>query len=205
MRFPVKKIVKPKDLIGQENGKVNSKLLRSVAPSGQLHHRAATAWKALCNEAEKDSVDLVHVGAYRTYAKQYQMFRLRYSRQPTGRIPQVTRVWNGATWYLKKGASPSAAPGTSNHGLGLSIDAGLKINGRTVPISADPDAHGPLKSGTEWLHKHAVSFGWCWEISHPTDPNFEAWHLVYFAGDELPAQVLAQQPNNPLQPEGTPS
>lgn len=205
MRFPVKKIVKPKDLTGQENGKINARLLRSIAPSGQLHHKAAKSWNAMCKAAKSDSVNLVHVGAYRTYAKQLQMFQLRYSKKRTGRIPQVTRIWNGATWYLKKGMSPSASPGKSNHGLGLSIDAALKIGQKTVPVSADPDGKGPLKSGTQWLHKHAVSFGWCWEISNPSDPNFEAWHLVFFAGDEIPPAVLAQQPKTLTTMEGQPT
>lgn len=191
MKFPVKKIVKPKDLTGQANGKIDARLLRSVDPSGQLHHIAAKSWRAMQSAAKKDGVNLVHVGAYRTYTKQYQMFRLRYVRNPTGRVPQVTRVWNGATWYLRKGVAPVATPGASNHGLGLSIDAALKVGGRTVPISADPDKDGPLRSGTQWLLKHAVSFGWCWEIADSNDPNFEAWHLVYFAGDTTPPALIA--------------
>lgn len=195
MKFPVKKINIPADLAGQKNGKLDTGLLKGVSPSGQMHHTAAHAWTGLQTAAAIDDVQLVHVGAYRPYLRQYQMFRTRYSKTPTGRIPQVTRIWQGATWYLRKGVSPCAVPGTSNHGLGLSIDAALSVNGKTVPISADPDAAGPLRSGTQWLRSHAVNFGFCWEIADSNDPNFEAWHLVYFAGDKQSPRAAHPTPS----------
>lgn len=199
MRFPVHKIVYPKDLQGQINGRIDRALLRKVQPSGLLHHQAARAWRELCEAARKDSIHLTHTGAYRIYLSQYRLFRTRYSKKPTGRIPQVTRIWNGTTWYLRKRAAPSATPGKSKHGWGLSCDVALNINGKTVPISANPP--GRYSSGIEWLLEHAVNFGWCWEIANPTDPNFEVWHLVYFAGDKTPTP-FAQTPETPTSTEG---
>jgi LAS superfamily LD-carboxypeptidase LdcB len=200
MKFPVKKIRIPGDLTGQINGKVNDDILKTIKPSGELHNLAADAWTRLRQDAATSGVELIHVGAYRTYLRQYQMFRTRYSKTPTGRNPEVTRIWNGSTWYLRKGCAPTATPGKSNHGLGLAIDAALKVGGKTYPISADPDGPGPLKSGTEWLRKNAVKHGWCWEISDSSDPNFEAWHLVYFAGDNT--QARPRPTNTPRTTEG---
>ena len=202
MKFPVKKIVLPANLVGQQNGKIDDDLLVKVKPSGQLHRNAADAWESLCQAAAAKSIDLVHVGAYRTYLEQYTLFRKRYSRNPTGRQPEVTRIWNGATWYLRKRAAPSASPGHSNHGLAISVDAALRVNGQVVPISADPDGDGQIRSGVMWLKRNAVNHGWCWEISDTNDPNFEAWHLVYFAGDKTPQETPAETSPNPT-PKGT--
>lgn len=181
--FPVEKIVLPADLRDQANGKVDRKLLRKVEPSGLLHHEAAKAWKLMCGKALSEGVQLTHVGAYRTYANQVLLFRVRYSKSPTERIPQVTRVWRNEVYYLRRKMSPSATPGTSNHGLAIALDIALKVDGKTVPISSNPDGPGGWVSGTSWLKRNAVSFGFCWEVADPNNPNFEPWHLVYFAGD----------------------
>lgn len=58
MKFPVKKIVKPKDLAGQANGKIDARLLRSIDPSGQLHYIAARSSKAMQATAKKDGARL---------------------------------------------------------------------------------------------------------------------------------------------------
>jgi LAS superfamily LD-carboxypeptidase LdcB len=183
MRYPVRKVTLPADLKGQKNGRLNESLLRAIHPAGHLHHLAAAAWRELRRAAKKDGLDLVHVGAYRSYRRQYDMFRSRYAKKPTGRRPPVTRTWNGLTWYLKKGRAPSAVPGTSNHGLGLALDVALRVNGKVLPISTDPDGKGQLPRGAEWLRRHATTYGWCWEVADPKNPNFEIWHLVYFQGD----------------------
>ena len=185
--LPVKKITLPKDLRDQANGKVDAALLRPIKPSGYLHHIPAQAWKAMCAKALAEGVQLTHVGAYRTYLRQVTMFRLRYSKSPTGRVPQVTRTWQNVVYYLRRGMSPSAVPGTSNHGLGISIDVALKVAGNTVPISSNPDGPGGWVSGTSWLARNAVAFGFCWEVADPSNPNFEPWHLVYYAGDVPPS------------------
>jgi LAS superfamily LD-carboxypeptidase LdcB len=185
--LPVKKITLPKDLRDQANGKVDAALLRPIKPSGYLHHIPAQAWKAMCAKALAEGVQLTHVGAYRTYLRQVTMFRLRYSKSPTGRDPQVTRTWQNVVYYLRRGMSPSASPGTSNHGLGISIDVALKVAGKTVNIGANPDGPGGWVSGTSWLARNAVAFGFCWEVADPSNPNFEPWHLVYYAGDIPPS------------------
>ncbi|GEM_PF-3401871 len=62
--------------------------------------------------------------AYRDYATQERLFRQRYT---TTYLPgRPSKVWLGRRWYLKAGYAAAAVPGTSNHGLGITVDvAGL--------------------------------------------------------------------------------
>lgn len=191
MTFPVRTIKKPLDLVGKKNGLLPEKMLSPIKPSGVLHHKAARAWAAMRHDAWADGVHLAQVGDYRSYAEQEALFRARFSTAPTGRVPEVVRVWNGRRYYLKQGVALAAVPGTSNHGWGLAIDAALKVNGQTVTISADPDGSGPMKSGVAWLLKNAARFGFCWEIA--SGSLVEPWHIVYFAGSKLPKAVLAYE------------
>lgn len=191
MTFPVRTIKKPLDLVGKKNGRLPAKMLGEIKPSGFMHHKAARAWAAMRAAAKKDGVVLGHVGDYRPYAEQEALFRARFSTRPTGRTPEVVRVWNGQRWYLKQGVALAAVPGTSNHGWGLAIDAALVVKGQTVTISSDPDGSGPMKSGVEWLLKNAARFGFCWEIA--SGALVEPWHIVYFAGSKLPKAVRAYE------------
>lgn len=189
MKFPVKNVVLPADLRNEQNGALSRSLLRDIEPKGQLHHIAADAWRALRVAAYFDKIPLTHEGAYRPMERQMALWLDRYSTTKSKRVPEVTRTLNGVTYYLKVGKSPSAVPGTSPHGLGISIDCALRIKGENVTISADPDGKGPLRSGTEWLLAHAVDYGWCWQIEDPSDPNFEAWHLDFYSAKLTPAAV----------------
>ena len=177
--YPVRKISLPPGLRVQRNGKLNEKSLRAIAPKGALHHLAADAWYCLRVQAYLDGVPLVHVGAYRPYDVQLALWEERMSPTPTKRKPEVTRRWKGKTWWLRRGA-PVAAPGTSPHGNGIAIDAALKIDGKIATITAQ--VPGKDYSGLEWLARNAEKFGWCWQVGDPKDPNWEAWHLVYFPG-----------------------
>jgi len=176
--YTVLPIVMPTNLAGVENGKLPAHLLRNIkAPNGQLHALAATAWNALQLAAYFDGIELKHVGAYRPYEQQIALFRERYTASPTGRTPQVTRKYQNATWYLKKGMAPAGTPGTSNHGWGLAIDVA--------------DASGKR---LEWLlgdgfaTSNALKFGFTWEVKDGA--NAEAWHIRYVCGDKLPQAVL---------------
>ena len=176
--YTVLPIVMPTNLAGVTNGKLPANLLRNIkAPNGQLHALAATAWNALQLAAYFDGIELKHVGAYRPYEQQIALFRERYTAAPTGRTPQVTRTYQGATWYLKKGMAPAGTPGTSNHGWGLAIDV-ANCSGKRL----------------EWLlgdgfaTSNALKFGFTWEVKDGA--NAEAWHIRYVCGDKLPQAVL---------------
>lgn len=191
MKFPVKPVKLPADLAKVKNGEVPAHLLKPIEPTGKVHHLTARAWAAMRAAALRDGIDLGIVGQYRPLAAQKALFFARYSRKPTGRKPSVTRVYNGEVWHLKKGSSPSASPGKSNHGLGIAVDVCVRVKrlGRwqKLPVTADPDGRGPAKSGLAWLRLNADRFGFSWEVEE--GPNAEAWHLRYYAGDDLPKAV----------------
>ena len=179
--LPVAKMVLPQDLKGCENGKLPKSLLRRIAPSGQLHHYAATSWMMLRELAAEEGLDLVHVGDYRPYEQQVALFMSRMKRFPDAkRNVQVTRIFNGEKWFLHVGA-PVATPGTSNHGWGLAIDAALRTKAGVVTISTKPK--GAKRSGLEFLLAEAPALGWSWEV------QVEPWHIRYVAGDKTPAPL----------------
>lgn len=176
--YPVLPIVMPSNLAGFVNGKLPSALLRDVrAPKGQLHPLAATAWNALQLAAYFGGVELKHVGAYRSFDAQVSLFRERYSVSPTGRVPQVTRTYQGQVMYLRKGVAPAGTPGTSNHGWGLAIDVDSCSGKRLAWLLGDGFATS-----------NALKFGFSWEVKN--GPNAEAWHLRYVCGDRLPQAVM---------------
>lgn len=121
--YPVKKWEIPEALKGYENGKLPANILRKIRGGGELWEVAAKDWNRLARAAKRDGVIVKNVSrGYRSYATQHVMFRLRYARKSTGRRPEITREWNDKTWYLRKGKSPSAVPGTSPHGWGCAQD-----------------------------------------------------------------------------------
>ena len=180
MFYPVLPIIMPSDLVGVPNGKLPAKLLRNIkAPNGQLHSIVATAWNAMQLAAYFDGIELKHVGAYRPLSEQMALFMNRYALSPTGRKPQVTRTYQGETWYLKKGMAPAGVPGTSNHGIGLAIDISDASGKRLAWLLGDGFATS-----------NALKDVFTWEVADPKNPNFEQWHLRYVCGDRLPQAVL---------------
>ena len=177
-QYTVLPIIMPTDLVGQKNGELNPALLRDIkAPNGKLHHLAATAWNALQLAAFFDGIELKHVGAYRPLDRQVALFNERYSSTKTPRKPEVTRKYQGKTWYLKKGMAPAGTPGTSNHGWGLAIDVASASGKRLDWLLGDG-----------FYTSNALKFGFSWEVRDGA--NAEAWHIRYVAGDTLPQAVL---------------
>lgn len=176
-KLPIVPISMPADLHGVKNGKLPPKLLTDILPSGKLHHLAAKAWQKLQFEAAKEGLVLVQIGDYRSASQQEHLFLLRMRTYPDARrTKQVTRTWNGKTWYLHDGA-PVATPETSNHGWGLAVDCALRVDGRTVSIMTKPK--GCPRRGLKFLRSVAPSLGWSWELQD------EPWHIRYVAGDKL--------------------
>lgn len=176
--YPVLPIVMPSDLADQKNGELKPALLRGIkAPNGKLHSLAATAWNAMQLAAYFDGIELKHVGAYRPLKEQINLFNTRYSTEKTPRKPQVTRKYQGKTWYLKPGMAPAGVPATSNHGIGLAID---------VNLSSGKQLKWLLGDG--FMTSNALKYGFSWEVKD--GPNAEAWHIRYICGDKLPQAVL---------------
>jgi len=183
--LPIAKLVLPKDLKNRSNGKLPANLLRNIAPSGRMHHLAATSWLILQELGAKEGLNLVHVGDYRPFEQQLSLFQSRMKPFPdVKKSTQVVRTFNGKKWYLHNGAAV-ATPGTSNHGWGLAIDAALSLKGKkggVVSITTKPKV--ARRTGLQFLLDVAPSLGWSWELQS------EPWHIRYVAGDVTPARVV---------------
>jgi LAS superfamily LD-carboxypeptidase LdcB len=161
-KYPYKKLVVPAGLQGVENGKLSGKILRPVKCGGQMYVEAAEAFNRMYDQATLSGIKLRNVGDYRSFDAQLQLFKQRYSTDDGGRKPQVTRTWDGKTWYLRPGMSPSSTPGKSNHGLGLAID----LDVTTAKV-------------LDWLCTNAPTFGFYLQSDDPSSPEFEAWHWQF--------------------------
>lgn len=169
-KYPVRKLVLPSDLVGVTAGKVPKELLRLVNPYGWLHHLAADAYHAMRSAAILDGIRPFKPTSagdtYRSLEMQRVAFVGRYQKEPVAGAE--TRTWNGVKWYKKSPKLASlAAPGSSNHNLGLAVDiwgaSGERLN---------------------WLLNNCARFGWSWELQS------EPWHLRYVKGDKVPKAVL---------------
>lgn len=165
LNYPTKRMVIPEVLGPVPNGKLPRRLLRKTKAGGMLYTPVSKAFNEMLAAAKADGVVLKLTGnGYRSYAKQYALFMDRYSTEKTGRVPEVTRMFDGRKYYLKKGKSPSATPGTSNHGYGLAVD--LDVSNPKV---------------FAWLDKNAPTYGFYLQ-GKPTrpdgsrNPEYEGWH-----------------------------
>ena len=172
----------PSDLKGVKPGELPGHLLRPARgengkPCGQLHWLAAAAWAAMCEAAEKDGVTLKPVSSgdtYRNFKNQYDVFITRYQKEPIAGAQ--TRTFEGVKWYKKSPKLASlAAPGTSQHNLGIAVD---------VHTAGEPKR-------LQWLVDNVRKFGFSWEVV-PEEP----WHLRYTEGDNVPAAVKEYMDKN---------
>lgn len=173
--LPVERIILPNDLKGVTPGALPPALLREVKPYGWLHHLAADAYHALRSAAVSDGIRPFKPTSagdtYRSLAMQRAGFLVRYQKEP---IPGAsTRTWDGVKWYLKPGNAPMAAPGSSNHNLGIAVDIWSSSGDRLA-----------------WMLKNCARFGWSWEVQS------EPWHIRYVAGDSVPEAVKAWKEAN---------
>lgn len=161
--YPQAKIQVPISLRLQGNGKLKTDQLAPTLGGGALYKYAAVAFNFMYDNAKKDGLELDNWGTYRTYEKQVSMFLDRFSTSPTGRDPVITAQWQGRTWWLKKGKSPCAVPGTSPHGWGMAIDVNY--------------TEGRL----DWLKTKCPLYGFGWE-TQDNSKYWEPWHIVYGKG-----------------------
>lgn len=178
MTYPVLPVIMPPGLNGMRNGELDPYVLRPVAnDTGDLYKTAATAFNCLQLAAFFDGISVNPIGrteCYRTLARQKELFYDRYQPNPTGRVPEVTRSYEGRVWYLKPGAAPAATPGSSNHGWGLAVDiANCTVGTKTL--------NWLIGDGS--LSSQALRYGFTWEVAD--GPNAESWHIRYVCGDDL--------------------
>ena len=174
----------PRGLEGVQNGLLPTELLTDVGVRGKLHPLAARAWAALKAEGLTQGWALTYTfgGTYRSYADQRTLFLQRYQMEPIEGRPR--KVWEGVVWYQKPNTAMAGVPGTSNHGLGLAVDAALD-NDRTDGIG--PDDAQSITPALKWFHPAALKYGFSFEAQS------EPWHIRYIAGDRVPATVIAYE------------
>ena len=185
--YPVMDIKLPADLVGVPAGKLPEAILRPLKgfPAGKMHHKAATAFNCLQLAAFFAGIELMPVSAgdcYRSYDAQMKLFLSRYEQAPTGRTPEVTRKFEGKTWYLKKGVAPAGTPGSSNHNSGLAVDIRDASGKRLDWMIGDQNI--PFGGGSP-----VVQYGFSWEVKDPKNPNAESWHIRYCSGDTWTPKV----------------
>lgn len=173
MALPERSITLPAVLVGQANGRLPASILVDTAgeaggPTVRLCMPAARSWRALCAAARAAGHVVKATSAadsYRSYEQQENAFRTRYTTTYLAGRPYKT--WNGVRWYQRPNTAQLAVPGTSNHGLAVTVDVA--------------NASGALLA---WLVANAPRFGWFWELQD------EPWHIRYCTGDAIPAAVL---------------
>lgn len=185
MSRPVIPVVLPADLRGTSNGRLRPAQLVNIEPYGRLHPRAADAWHAMRVTAAAAGIELKPTSVadtYRTYLQQRTLFLARYNATTKLKAAiakkqgKDVRVWEGTPYIKKDGVASAAVPGTSNHGLGLTVDVA-----------------GASGARLDWLEDNAVRFGWSWEFTSGAEP----WHVRYYCGDNVPQAVSDVLATNP--------
>ena len=174
-------------------------------PHGELemHHLAADAMRAmvreLCDDVGLDRIEADNTT--RTLARQIQMFdgtlpvnrtgtegryipEALWATMPPGSLdtkPKNEREWpKGKSWRRRQETTEAAAPGTSNHGLGLAIDIVI------------------TEAIFDWLVDNASRFGFAGELLS------EKHHWRYIAGDDIPLAVTQGRHREQLEPPPPP-
>lgn len=126
------------------NGRIPASALAPVPGNGQLLRVPARAYTAMHQRARRDGVSLVIIEG-----------PIRRTYRPIGAQFAARRMWCNAGR-----CGNAAVPGTSNHGLGTTVD---------------------LMSMTQrrWIDRHGATFGWAKRWS---DASWEWWHLRYRYG-----------------------
>lgn len=206
MSLPVRAFNRPAALANASNGMLPPDLLVDgrfpARPNARLFYNCARAWwalSALCLAATGYVLTVTSLhDAYRIYSIQLAGFLDRYEPcsfavyMVTASSKRRKFAYNGNTyWKLKPGRVPSSTPGLSPHGLGCAFDGCVLFSNGSI--------HS-LFSVTvvwNWLIANVVSLGFSWEY---TEQGIDDPHLRYFAGDIIPARVLAFEATDPTSP-----
>lgn len=193
--LPIAPLTMPSTLNGQQNGKLPDHLLDYIGVGkARMEKTAARAFRALFDAARKSGFDPRHVGDYRSYEAQKNLFLARYKpvSLATYSVTPASRCkrWHEApahgfnsTYWIKiqqpNGSYPAtaASPGKSNHGWALAIDVAQELDGDPAPESISP-------AFVNWLIANAARYGVSAELQS------EPWHWRYVTGDRIPQAVL---------------
>lgn len=203
--LPISPMKYPSTLAGKENGKLSDSLLVSIGVgNARMEKTAARSFIAMFDEARKTiGVTIKHVGDYRPYQQQLNLFVSRYEPVSKNTFDQTPRdrrkVWDNASqngynsvyWVKKRinGGYPATAatPGASNHGWGLALDIAEEYDNDSAP---DPIRDGFIR----WLIGNAGKYGISAELQS------EPWHWRYVAGDDIPIATQLYEKGNGVKP-----
>lgn len=196
-KLPIAPMTLPSTLRGVENGKLPADLLAKIGVgTARMEKTAARAFIAMFADARKAGFDIRHVGDYRPFDQQLNLFLSRYepaslasyTATPASRRKKWDSAqkygYNSVYWVKKKinGSYPATAatPGNSNHGWGLALDIAEEYDKDTAP--------DPIRQVfVDWLIGNAHRYGVSAEL------DSEPWHWRYVAGDHVPEAVLAYE------------
>lgn len=148
------------------NGKLPASALAVVYQNPKQHLRAgqvSTSFKRLSQRSFVKGYGFIRVAdAYRSYDEQVKVFLSVYEQRSVGVGPyNDVRWWQGRRYVRVRGAGTVAVPGTSNHGLGLSVD-----------LMEPYASNGPKHS---WFVARLAFYGWYWEGAQFGEP----WHYTW--------------------------
>ncbi len=212
-KLPIAPLVMPSTLRGQQNGMLPASILTQIGVgSARMEITAARSFKAMFAEARKQGFDIRHVGDYRSFQAQLNLFLSRYEPVSVAvygvTLPANRKRWDAAKqhgydsvyWRKKKinGKYPAtaASPGASNHGWGLALDIAEEYD-------SDPQADPIRQVFVNWLISNAHRYGISAELQS------EPWHWRYVAGDNIPLATLHFEKSGghvpePVNPPGPP-
>ncbi|ARC55970.1 D-alanyl-D-alanine carboxypeptidase [Frondihabitans sp. 762G35] len=132
----------------------------SVVGSDRLTAEAARQARLMQADFKRDlGITLFFAEAYRPLANQRLIFGERYVR-----TSRNTGLWyDGSYWSKKAGEALAALPGTSTHGLGVTVDWRSGIG-------------DPTSRAYKWMAANAHRYGWV------NDVPSELWHWHFIPG-----------------------
>lgn len=173
----------PQFLLGQNTTKFTRDFLigketQNFEGSGyKMHPQAHQAFIKMKAEAAKQGIVLEVVSAYRSFARQKQIFEGKYNR--------FTQQGMTSLQAIKKIIEYSTIPGTSRHHWGTDIDI-IDRNGSPRPSSVLQAQHfhgeGPFCNMKEWMNKNASRFGFIEVYTNNAQRKgfkYEPWHFSY--------------------------
>lgn len=145
------------------NGRLDDSELTVTKAGYKLLTAAAVKFDEMYDAAKIAGHTLDLVGGYRTFERQNKIFDWDLYVQTGGSYTDTSPV-RGAKRAKKgsNGKTAAAFPGTSNHGLGISIDVARNADAGDLAIY--------------WVMKNGYNYGWSWYEGYSID---EQWHFTY--------------------------
>lgn len=142
----------------------------------QLTPNTADAFCAMQTAALQDGIDLQLVSAYRSFARQQQIFEDKYTRYTAeGQTPMAA---------IQRILEYSTIPGTSRHHWGTDIDItdANAPNQKRLLVPEKFHNNGPFAPLHQWMQANAHRFGFYLVYTNDASRTgfaYEPWHYTY--------------------------